>query len=339
MPKRYYEKDGNLDYLNGRTVAIIGYGSQGHAHALNLRDSGVDVVVGLYPGSKSWSKAEAAGLKVMTAGDAAKAANVVMILVSDHIQADLYNKDIAPHMTEGKTLMFAHGFNIHFKQIAPPANVDVSMIAPKAPGHRVRELFTEGVGVPALVAVHQNPSGQATERALAYALALGCLKAGVIETDFREETESDLFGEQAVLCGGAAELVRAGFETLVAAGYAPEIAYFECLHELKLIVDLIQEGGLSYMRYSVSDTAEYGDYTRGPRVVNDQTRAEMKKILSEIQSGEFARQWIDENKTGRHKFLAMRAAAQDQPIEKVGRELREMMTFLKKKKEVGVPVG
>jgi ketol-acid reductoisomerase len=213
------------------------------------------------------------------------------------------------------------------------------MIAPKAPGHRVRELFTEGVGVPALVAVHQNPSGQATERALAYALALGCLKAGVIETDFREETESDLFGEQAVLCGGAAELVRAGFETLVAAGYAPEIAYFECLHELKLIVDLIQEGGLSYMRYSVSDTAEYGDYTRGPRVVNDQTRAEMKKILSEIQSGEFARQWIDENKTGRHKFLAMRAAAQDQPIEKVGRELREMMTFLKKKKEVGVPVG
>jgi ketol-acid reductoisomerase len=213
------------------------------------------------------------------------------------------------------------------------------MVAPKAPGHRVRELYTEGVGVPALIAVHQNPSGQATERALAYALALGCLKAGVIETDFREETESDLFGEQAVLCGGAAELIRAGFETLVAAGYAPEIAYFECLHELKLIVDLIQEGGLSYMRYSVSDTAEYGDYTRGPRVVNDETRAEMKRILSEIQSGEFARQWIEENKTGRHKFLAMRAAAQDQPMEKVGRELREMMTFLKKKKEVGVPVA
>jgi ketol-acid reductoisomerase len=339
MPKRYYEKDGNLDYLKGRTVAIIGYGSQGHAHALNLRDSGVDVVVGLYAGSKSWAKAEAAGLRVMTTADAAKAANMVMILVSDHIQADLYNKEIAPHMTAGKTLMFAHGFNIHFKQIAPPADVDVSMVAPKAPGHRVRELFTEGVGVPALVAVHQNPSGQALERALAYALALGCLKAGVIDTDFREETESDLFGEQAVLCGGAAELIRAGFETLVEAGYAPEIAYFECLHELKLIVDLIQEGGLSYMRYSVSDTAEYGDYTRGPRVVNQQTRAEMKKILSEIQSGEFARQWIAENKSGRGKFLAMREAARNQPIEEVGRSLREMMPFLKKKKEIGVPVG
>jgi ketol-acid reductoisomerase len=339
MAKRYYEKDGNLDYLKGRTVAIIGYGSQGHAHALNLRDSGVDVVVGLYPGSKSWAKAEAAGLKVATTADAAKAANVVMILVSDHIQGDLYNSEIKPHMTPGKTLMFAHGFNIHFGQIAPPEGVDVSMVAPKAPGHRVRELYTEGVGVPALVAVHQNATGEALERALAYALALGCLKAGVIETNFREETESDLFGEQAVLCGGAAELIRAGFETLVEAGYAPEIAYFECLHELKLIVDLIQEGGLSYMRYSVSDTAEYGDYTRGPRVVNDQTRAEMKKILAEIQAGEFARQWIGENKSGRKNFLAMREAARNQPIEKVGRELREMMTFLKKKKEVGVPVG
>src|ERR1700732_3238750 len=337
MPKRYYEKDGNLDYLSGRTVAIIGYGSQGHAHALNLRDSGVDVVVGLYPGSKSWEKAESAGLKVMTTADAAKAANMIMILVSDHIQADLYNKEIAPHMTAGKTLMFAHGFNIHFKQITAPANVDVSMVAPKAPGHRVRELYTEGVGVPALVAVHQNATGEALQRALAYALALGCLKAGVIDTNFREETESDLFGEQAVLCGGASELIRAGFETLVAAGYAPEIAYFECLHELKLIVDLIQEGGLSYMRYSVSDTAEYGDYTRGPRVVNDQTRAEMKKILQEVQSGEFAREWMEENKTGRKKFLAMREAAKDHPIEKIGRELREMMTFLKKKKEVGVP--
>ena len=337
MSRRFYEKDGNLDYLNGRTVAIIGYGSQGHAHALNLRDSGVDVVVGLYAGSKSWAKAEAAGLKVATTADAAKAANVVMILVSDHIQADLYHEAIEPHMTPGKTLMFAHGFNIHFQQIAPPPGVDVSMVAPKAPGHRVRELYTEGVGVPALVAVHQNATGQALERALAYALALGCLKAGVIETNFREETESDLFGEQAVLCGGASELIRAGFETLVAAGYAPEIAYFECLHELKLIVDLIQEGGLAYMRYSVSDTAEYGDYTRGPRVVNEQTRAEMRKILSEIQSGEFARQWIAENKSGRHKFLAMREEARNQPVEKVGRELREMMTFLKKKKEAGVP--
>jgi len=338
MPKRYYEKDGNLEHLSGRTVAIIGYGSQGHAHALNLRDSGVDVVVGLYAGSKSWAKAEAAGLKVMTTAEAAKAADMMMVLVSDHIQADLYHKDIAPHLSAGKTLMFAHGFNIHFKQITPPADVDVSMVAPKAPGHRVRELYTEGVGVPALVAIHQDASGHALERALAYALALGCLKAGVIDTNFREETESDLFGEQAVLCGGTAELIRAGFETLVEAGYAPEIAYFECLHELKLIVDLIQEGGLSYMRYSVSDTAEYGDYTRGPRVVNEQTRAEMKKILAEIQAGDFARQWIEENKSGRGKFLAMREEARNQPIEVVGRSLREMMTFLKKRKEAGVPV-
>jgi len=337
MARRFYETDGSLEHLNGRTVAIIGYGSQGHAHSLNLRDSGIDVVVGLYTGSKSWAKAEAAGLKVATAADAAKAADVVMILVADHIQGEIYRRDIAPHMKPGKTLMFAHGFNIHFGQIAAPEGVDVSMIAPKAPGHRVRELFTEGVGVPALVAVHQNATGKALERALAYALALGCLKAGVIETTFREETESDLFGEQAVLCGGASELIRAGFETLVEAGYAPEIAYFECLHELKLIVDLIQEGGLSYMRYSVSDTAEYGDYTRGPRVVNQQTRAEMKKILSEIQSGEFARQWIGENQAGRHKFLEMRQAARNNSIEKVGRELREMMTFLKKKKEAGVP--
>ncbi len=337
MPRRFYEKDGNLEHLNGLTVAIVGYGSQGHAHALNLRDSGVDVVVGLHAASKSAAKAEAAGLKVLNPAAAAETADVVMILVPDHIQADLYHSDIAPHMTPGKTLMFAHGFNIHFAQIAPPAGVDVSMIAPKAPGHRVRELYTEGVGVPALVAIQQDASGKALDRALAYALALGCLKAGVIETSFREETESDLFGEQTVLCGGVSELIRAGFETLVAAGYAPEIAYFECLHELKLIVDLIQEGGLSYMRYSVSDTAEYGDYTRGPRIVNDQTRAEMKKILSEIQSGEFARQWIAENRSGRHNFLAMREAARNQPIETVGRELREMMTFLKKKKEAGVP--
>jgi ketol-acid reductoisomerase len=332
MPNRYYEKDGNLENLAGRTVAIIGYGSQGHAHALNLRDSGVDVVVGLPAKSNSVAKAQAEGLKVLTPAEAAKAANVIMILVPDHIQADLYNSDIAPHMTAGKTLMFAHGFNIHFKQIAPPANVDVTMVAPKAPGHRVREVFTEGAGVPALVAIHQDASGQARERALAYALGLGCLRAGVIETDFREETESDLFGEQAVLCGGTSELIRAGFQTLVEAGYAPEIAYFECLHELKLIVDLIQEGGLSYMRYSISDTAEYGDYTRGPRIVNDQTRAEMKKILSEIQSGDFARQWIDENKSGRKKFLAMREAGKTDQIETVGAELRAMMPFLKKKK-------
>jgi ketol-acid reductoisomerase len=337
MAQRYYEKDGNISAIKNKTVAIIGYGSQGHAHALNLRDSGVNVIVGLYEGSKSAAKATAAGLKVLSVGDAARTADTTMILVSDHIQGDLYNSEIAPHMTQGKTLMFAHGFNIHFGQVQPPAEVDVSMIAPKAPGHRVRELFTEGVGVPALVAIDQNPSGQALENALAYALALGCLKAGVIETTFKEETESDLFGEQAVLCGGASELVRAGFETLVAAGYAPEIAYFECLHELKLIVDLIQEGGLAYMRYSISDTAEYGDYTRGPRIVNEETRNEMRKILSEIQSGQFAREWIRENKTGRHKFLAMREAARDQPVERVGRELREMMTFLKKRKESGVP--
>ncbi len=337
MPNRYYEKDGNLSLIKDKTVAIIGYGSQGHAHALNLRDSGAQVIVGLYPGSHNWTKAEAAGLQVLPTSEAAKRAEVIMILVPDHVQADLYNNEIAPHMGPGKTLMFAHGFNIHYGQIVAPEGVDVSMIAPKAPGHSVRELYTEGVGVPALVAVHQNASGKARENALAYALALGCLKAGVIETTFKEETESDLFGEQAVLCGGVSELIRAGFETLTNAGYAPEIAYFECLHELKLIVDLIQEGGLTYMRYSVSDTAEYGDYTRGPRIVNQQTREEMKKILSEVQSGEFARQWIDENKTGRKNFLAMREAAQNQPIEQVGRELREMMTFLKKRKEAGVP--
>jgi ketol-acid reductoisomerase len=339
MATRYYEQDGSVGLLKGKTIAIIGYGSQGHAHALNLRDSGLDVVVGLPESSGSRAKATSAGLRVLSTADAAKTADTMMILVPDHIQADLYKSDIEPHLTAGKTLMFAHGFSIHFKQIVPPSTVDVTMIAPKAPGHRVRELFTEGVGVPALVAVHQDASGKARQNALAYAMALGCLKAGVIGTTFKEETESDLFGEQAVLCGGASELIRAGFETLVEAGYAPEIAYFECLHELKLIVDLIYEGGLSYMRYSVSDTAEYGDYTRGPRIVNAQTRAEMKKILSEIQSGEFARTWINENKTGRRNFLAMREAAQNQPIEKVGAELRKMMTFLKRKKEVGVPAA
>ena len=337
MPKRFYEKDGSLAPLLQKTIAIIGYGSQGHAHALNLRDSGLNVVVGLYPGSKSADKAKAAGLPVLSVAEAAKTADVVMILLPDHVQGDVYRNDIAPHMAKGKTLMFAHGFNIHFGEIKPPADIDVSMIAPKAPGHRVRELFVEGVGVPALVAIAQDASGHALENALAYAFALGCLKAGVIETTFKEETESDLFGEQAVLCGGVSELIRAGFETLTQAGYAPEIAYFECLHELKLIVDLIYEGGLGYMRYSVSDTAEYGDYTRGPRIVTEQTRAEMKKILSEIQSGEFARTWLAENRDGRKKFLAMREAAKDQPVERVGAELRSMMTFLKKRKEAGVP--
>lgn len=337
MPKRFYEKDGSLAPLEEKTIAIIGYGSQGHAHALNLRDSGLNVLVGLHAGSKSKAKAEAAGLEVRSVSDAAKAADFIMLLMPDHVQGEIYRKDIGPHMTKGKTLMFAHGFNIHFGEIQPPADVDVSMIAPKAPGHRVRELFVEGVGVPALVAIAQDASGKALENALAYAQALGCLKAGVIETTFREETESDLFGEQAVLCGGVSELIRAGFETLVAAGYAPEIAYFECLHELKLIVDLIYEGGLGYMRYSISDTAEYGDYTRGPRIITEQTRAEMKKILSEIQSGEFAKTWLEENRTGRKKFLAMREAAKDQPIERVGAELRSMMTFLKKRKEAGIP--
>ncbi len=337
MPRKFYEKDGSLSPLQGKTVAIIGYGSQGHAHALNLRDSGLNVIVGLPATSKSRAKAETAGLKVLSVSDAAKEADVIMLLVPDHLQGDIYRADIEPHMKKGKTLMFAHGFSIHFGEIKPPADIDVSMIAPKAPGHRVRELFTEGVGVPALVAIAQDASGKALENALAYSYGLGCLKAGTIETSFREETESDLFGEQAVLCGGVSELIRAGFETLTSAGYAPEIAYFECLHELKLIVDLIYEGGLGYMRYSISDTAEYGDYTRGPRIVTDQTRAEMKKILSEIQSGEFARTWLAENREGRKKFLAMREAAKDQPIEKVGAELRSMMPFLKKKKESGVP--
>jgi len=332
MAKRFYEQDGSLEPLQGKTVAIIGYGSQGHAHALNLRDSGVSVVVGLPASSRSRAKAENAGLTVLAPAEAASRADFLMILVPDHIQADLYNSDIAPSMKPGKTLMFAHGFNIHFGFIRPPQGVDVSMVAPKAPGHRVREVFLEGQGVPALVAVAQDASGHALRNALAYALGLGSLKAGVIETTFREETESDLFGEQTVLCGGVSELIKAGFETLVEAGYAPEIAYFECLHELKLIVDLIYEGGLSYMRYSVSDTAEYGDYTRGPRIIDSRTRDEMRKILAEIQSGAFAKEWMEENRSGRQKFLAMREAGQKHPIEVVGAELRQMMTFLKKKK-------
>jgi ketol-acid reductoisomerase len=336
MVKTYYEQDGNIALLKGKTVGIFGYGSQGHAHALNLRDSGVSVVIGLPETSKSRAKAESAGLRVLSNVEAAKASNVMMILVPDHIQPDLYEKELKPHLTAGKTLMFAHGFAIHFGFIQPPQDIDVSMIAPKAPGHRVREMFTDGMGVPALVAVHQNVSGKALEQALGYGLGLGCLKAGIIETSFKEEAETDLFGEQAVLCGGLCELIRAGFDTLVKAGYAPEMAYFECLHEVKLIVDLIYEGGLSYMRYSISDTAEYGDYTRGPRIINEETRAEMKKILSEIQSGKFARDWMAENRSGRKNFLAMREAQQNQQIETVGASLRAMMPFLKKKKEAGV---
>ena len=329
-------REGSVDLLNGK-VAVIGYGSQGHAHALNLRDSGVDVEVGLRLGSDSWAAAEEAGLTVKAIPAAVQGAQLVAILLPDHVQKGVFEREIEPNLAPGAAILFAHGFNVHFGEIKAGPGHDVIMVAPKGPGHRVRQLFEAGAGTPGLVAVAQDASGNAFDLALAYGVAIGAGRAGMIDTTYKEETESDLFGEQAVLCGGASELVRAGFETLVEAGYAPEIAYFECLHELKLIVDLIQEGGLAYMRYSVSDTAEYGDYTRGPRVVNDQTRAEMKKILKEIQSGDFARQWMDENKTGRKKFLAMREAARDQPIERVGRELREMMTFLKKKKEVGVP--
>jgi ketol-acid reductoisomerase len=336
MPRRFYEQDGNLSLLKGKKIAIIGYGSQGHAHALNLKDQGMDVCVGLPTTSQSRAKATAAGLTVLDTAEAAKQASVIMVLVPDHIQGDLYKRDIEPNLTPGKTLMFAHGFSIHFKVIQPPAGVDVSMIAPKAPGHRMREVFTEGSGVPGLLAVHQDASGHAVENALAYAAGVGCLRAGVIETSFREETESDLFGEQAVLCGGVSELIRAGFETLVEAGYAPEIAYFECLHELKLIVDLIYEGGIGYMWYSISDTAEYGSYSRGNRIVTDETRKEMKKILSEIQSGQFAKEWLDENANGRPNFIRQRKEHADQLVERVGPDLRRMMTFLKAARQKAV---
>ena len=331
MAKIYYDKDADLSYLNGKTVAIIGYGSQGHAHALNLKDSGVDVVVGLYEGSKSWPKAEAAGLKVMSVADAAKAADIVMMLIPDTKQPDVYHESIEPNLKPGDTLMFAHGFNIRFGQIVPPESVDVSMVAPKAPGHRVRELYVEGVGTPALVAVEQNPSGKALETALAYAKALGTTRAGVIETTFAEETETDLFGEQAVLCGGVSNLIESGFNTLVEAGYQPEIAYFECLHEMKLIVDLIYQGGLNYMRYSVSDTAEHGDYYSGPKVITDETRKAMKQILADIQSGKYAQDWIEENKKGRPWFNEQRRIHSEAKIEQVGRELRRMMPWLNPK--------
>jgi ketol-acid reductoisomerase len=328
--KVYYEADAGLDALQDKTVAIIGYGSQGHAHALNLRDSGIDVVVGLHEGSKSRAKAEANGLRVASVADAVRQADVIMVLVPDHIQKRLYEEEIAPNLGPGKTLMFAHGFNIHFGAIAPPPGVDVSMIAPKSPGHRLRELFEEGVGVPALLAVHQDSSGTATNTALAYARALGSLRAGVLETTFKEETETDLFGEQAVLCGGVSHLIEAGFDTLVAAGYQPEIAYFECLHELKLIVDLIYEGGLEYMRYSVSDTAEFGDYSAGPKVIDDHVKQTMQGLLARIQDGSFAAEWISENEAGREGFLRLRERAQGSQVEQVGAELRKMMPWLRK---------
>ena len=323
----------------GKTIAIIGYGSQGHAHALNLRDSGLKVVVGLYEGSRGADKARGDGLRVETVAKAAEEADVVMIVVPDQTQKKVYDESIKPYMTPGKMLMFAHGFNIHFGQITPPEGVDVTMIAPKSPGHRVRELYQEGIGVPALVAIAQDATGNALARALAYARALGSTKAGVLTTTFKEETETDLFGEQAVLCGGVSALVEAGFNTLVEAGYQPESAYFECLHEVKLIVDLMYEGGLSYMRYSVSDTAEYGDYVTGPRIVTDETKANMKQILAEIQDGTFARQWLAENESGRGNFLTMRAEHASTPIESVGKDLRAMMPFLKKGKPSTAQAG
>ena len=328
MTKMFYDSDADLSLIQAKKVAIIGYGSQGHAHALNLKDSGVTVAVGLPDTSRSRAKAEAAGLTVKTVVDAAAWADVIMVLVPDTTQASLYRDAIAPHLTDGKTLMFAHGFNIRFGTIQPPAGVDVSMIAPKSPGHRVRELYVEGGGTPALLAVHQDATGKARANALSYARALGVTRAGVLETTFAEETETDLFGEQAVLCGGVSALVKAGFETLVNAGYQPEIAYFECMHELKLIVDLMYRGGLNYMRYSVSDTAEHGDYTGGARLITDQTRAEMRKMLAEVQDGTYAKNWITENEKGRPWFNATRAAEQTQQLEEVGAKLRAMMPFL-----------
>lgn len=330
MARMYYDEDANLDLLKGKTVAIIGYGSQGHAHALNLKDSGVNVIVGLYPGSKSTAKAEAAGLTVKNVADAAKAADFIMILLPDEVQKTIYKNEIEPNLEAGNVLAFAHGFNIHFAQVVPPADVDVVMVAPKGPGHLVRRTYEQGQGVPALFAVYQDATGHARDRAMAYAKGIGGTRAGILETTFREETETDLFGEQAVLCGGLSALIKAGFETLVEAGYQPELAYFECLHEVKLIVDLVVEGGLATMRDSISNTAEYGDYTRGPRVVTAQTKAEMKKILSEIQSGQFAREFVLENQAGKPGFTAMRRQEAEHPIEAVGKDLRAMFSWLKK---------
>ena len=331
MARMYYDEDANLDLLAEKTIAIIGYGSQGHAHALNLKASGMNVIIGLYPGSKSVEKAQQAGLKVHNVADAAKAADLIMILLPDEVQKNVYKHEIEPQLAEGKVLAFAHGFNIHFGQIIPPASVDVVMIAPKGPGHIVRRTYEQGEGVPCLFAVYQDASGQARDRAMAYAKGIGGTRAGILETSFREETETDLFGEQAVLCGGLSALIKAGFETLVAAGYQPELAYFECLHEVKLIVDLVVEGGLAKMRDSISNTAEYGDYTRGSRVVTDATRAEMRKILREIQSGQFAREFVLENQAGKPGFTAMRRQEAEHPVEEVGKDLRAMFSWLKEK--------
>jgi ketol-acid reductoisomerase len=329
MAQMYYDKDADLSVLKGKTIAVIGYGSQGHAHALNLKDSGLDVVVGLYAGSKSWAAAQKAGLRVGTVAEAAREADIVMVLLPDQVQKQVYYEHIEQGLTAGKMLMFAHGFNIHYNQIQPPADVDVTMVAPKGPGHLVRRVYAEGGGVPSLIAVHQNATEQARMLALAYAKGIGATRAGVLDTTFKEETETDLFGEQSILCGGVTALIKACFETLVGAGYQPESAYFECMHELKLIVDLLYEGGMANMRYSISDTAEYGDYTRGPRVIDDHVRATLKGILGEIQDGTFAKEWILENQAGRPSFNALRRQNAEHPIEQVGAELRAMMSWLK----------
>ncbi len=328
MAKMYYDTDADADAIKQKRVAIIGYGSQGHAHALNLHDSGCDVTVGLYQGSASWAKAEKDGLKVRPVDAAAAEADVIMILIPDQFHREVYERDIRPGLAAGKMLMFAHGFGIHFSQVLPPADVDVAMVAPKSPGHMMRRVYVEGAGVPALWAVHQDVTGNAEQLTLSYARALGSTRAGVLQTTFAEETETDLFGEQAVLCGGVTALIKAGFETLVAAGYQPELAYFECMHEMKLIVDLMYQGGMSYMRYSVSDTAEYGDYTAGPRLIDSHVRETMQTILKDIQDGSFATRWILENQAGRPSFNAMRRAGQQQQIEEVGAELRSMMSWL-----------
>ncbi len=329
--KIYYDQDADLSYLENQTICVLGYGSQGHAHALNLRDSGLKVIVGLRPGGSSYEKAKADGFEPLPPEEACAAADVIMVLVPDQIQPALYQEAIKPNLSAGKMLMFAHGFNIHFGQIVPPPDVDVTMVAPKGPGHLVRREYERGAGVQCLVAVEQDATGKALKRALAYAKGIGGTRAGVLETTFKEETETDLFGEQCVLCGGVAALIKAGFETLVEAGYQPEIAYFECCHELKLIVDLIYEGGLAFMRYSISDTAEYGDLTRGPRVIDEKVKQEMKRILEEIQSGRFAREWILENQAGRPVMNALRRREAEHPIEEVGARLRAMMPWLKKK--------
>jgi ketol-acid reductoisomerase len=330
MPaEMFYESDADLSLLEDKTVGIIGYGSQGHAHALNCKDNGLNVMVGLYEGSKSREKAEAEGLRVGTVSETAQEADIIMMLIPDHLQAEVYKNEIEPYLGPGKTLMFAHGFNIHYKTITPPENVDVSMVAPKAPGHRMREVFTKGSGVPGLLAIQQDASGHAHNIGMAYARGVGCTRAGVLMTTFKEETETDLFGEQTILCGGVTSLIKASFEVLVEAGYQPESAYFECMHELKLIVDLLYQGGMEYMRYSISDTAEYGDYSRGPVVVDAHVKENMKKVLTQIQDGSFAREWIAENDEGRHRFNQLRKENAEHPIETVGAELRDMMSFLK----------